>query len=74
MSKENREKVKAAIKTLKSNAEYYFTLDIETEDDFNKINWTTGVAENGTAITTTTCPHSEITWTLLKAEMDKLDG
>ena len=73
MSKENRKKVRTAIRTLKSNAEYYFTLEaIETEDDFNKINWTTGVASNGTAITTTTCPHSEITWTKVKAEMDKL--
>ena len=73
MSKENREKVKASIKTLKANAEYYFTLEaIENENDFNQINWTTGVDENGRAITTNTCPHSEITWTLLKAEMDKL--
>ena len=73
MSKENRKKVRTAIRTLKSNVEFYFTLEaIETEDDFNKINWTTGVALNGTAITTTTCPHSEITWTKLKAEMDKL--
>tara|TARA_R110002012_G_scaffold254683_1_gene433772 strand:- start:903 stop:1124 length:222 start_codon:yes stop_codon:yes gene_type:complete len=73
MSKENRKKVRTAIRTLKSNAEYYFTLEaIETEDDFNKINWTTGVASNGTAITTTTCPHSEITWSLFKTEYDKL--
>ena len=31
-----------------------------------------GVRENGSAITTNTCPHSEINFTLLKAEMDKL--
>ena len=45
--------------------------DILTEDDFNNINWITGV--NGdTAITTKSNPHSEITWTKLKTEMDKL--
>ena len=73
MSKENRTKVHSSIQTLKSNAEYYFTLEaIETEDDFNQINWTTGVDENGRAITTNTCPHSEITWAKVKEEMDKL--
>ena len=73
MSRENRNKVVKALKTLKPNVEFYFTLEsIETEDDFNKINWTTGVAANGTAITTTTCPNHKITWTAVKAEMDKL--
>ena len=73
MSKENRRKVHASIKTLKANAEFYFTLEaIETEDDFNQINWVTGVDENDRAITTNTCPHSEITWTTFKAEYDNL--
>ena len=46
--------------------------DVEiTEEDFNKIEWTVG-EENGKAITTTTNPHSEITWELVKEEMDKL--
>ena len=73
MSKENRRKVHASIKALKSNVGYYYTIEaIETEDDFNQINWVTGVDENDKAITTNTCPHSEITWTLLKQEMDKL--
>ena len=72
MSKENREKVKASIRTLKADAEFYFTLEaIETEDDYNKINWVTGVDENGRAITTNTCPHSEITWAKFKEEFDK---
>ena len=43
-----------------------------TEEEFNKIEWVTGEDSNEIAITTTTCPHSEITWTLTKAEMDKL--
>ena len=46
--------------------------DIETEEDFNNIEWVTGADENGDAITTTTNPHSELTWTKVKAEMDKL--
>ena len=47
--------------------------NILTEDDFNNnIECVTGATENGSAITTTTCPHSEITWTALKTEMDKL--
>jgi len=43
-----------------------------TEELFNKIEWVTGENAEGIAITTTTNPHSEITWALLKAEMDKL--
>ena len=42
-----------------------------TETDFNNVKWVTG-ENNGTAITTKTNPHSEITWPLVKAEMDKL--
>ena len=42
------------------------------ENDFNNnVQWVTG-ENNGTAITTGTCPHSEITWTKVKEEMDKL--
>ena len=40
--------------------------------DLNKIEWTTGVDEIGSTIFTTTNPHSEITWTKVKEEMDKL--
>ncbi len=46
--------------------------DVKTEEDFKKVNWETGIDENEFSITTTTCPHSEITWTKVKAEMDKL--
>ena len=63
----------AAIKILKSDIQCTASSDILTEDNFNNnINWNTGVNSNGIATTTTTCPHSEITWTKLKAEMDKL--
>ena len=41
------------------------------EEAFNDIDWVTG-EENGTAIVTKTNPHSELTWTAVKTEMDKL--
>ena len=62
-----------ALNILKSGVQYTCKGDILTEDDFNNnIQWNTGVDSSGVAITTETCPHSEITWTKLKAEMDKL--
>ena len=64
-------KIIKALRTLKSNAEYVITGSVVTEEDFNNIGWVTGES-NGQAITTTTNPHSEITWPLVKAEMDKL--
>tara|TARA_R100000388_G_C7174238_1_gene125460 strand:- start:10 stop:228 length:219 start_codon:yes stop_codon:yes gene_type:complete len=67
------DKLHTAITTLKADVQYACLGDILTEENFNNnILWNTGVDENGTAITTTTCPHSEITWTKVKAEMDKL--
>jgi hypothetical protein len=61
-----------SINILKSNVEFVRYGEINTEEDFNtKVKWKTS-EENGTAILTTTCPHSEITWTKVKAEMDKL--
>tara|TARA_R100001463_G_scaffold53129_1_gene104106 strand:+ start:380 stop:604 length:225 start_codon:yes stop_codon:yes gene_type:complete len=61
-----------AIKILKSDVEVTTRGEVLTEDDFNNLQWKTGTDENGVAITTNTCPHSEITFTKLKAEMDKL--
>ena len=70
---ENQEKFWTAINILKSNVKCTVNGNIETEEDFKKISWQTGTDSNGkTAIETNTCPHSEITWTKLKAEMDKL--
>ena len=45
---------------------------MQSEIDFNKVEWITGENSNGTSITTTTNPHSELTWIKVKAEMDKL--
>ena len=69
---ENSTKVCIAIKKLKSDAEFIFTGDIITEAQFNKIDWVTGEDSEGTAITTNTCPHSEIDWAKFKTEFDKL--
>ncbi len=66
------EKFITALNTLKSNVEYTYDGDAPiTEELFNNIKWNIGENEQG-AIQSTTCPHSEITWTLLKAELDKL--
>ena len=61
------------INTLKSDVGYVYHNNVPmTEELFNKIEWVTGENAEGIAITTTTNPHPEITWALLKAEMDKL--
>ena len=61
-----------AVKKLKPSTEMWFQGEIETEEDFNKVKWSTGADETNTAILVDVCPHSEITWPLVKAEMDKL--
>ena len=61
-----------AVRNIRPETELSFVGEIETEEDFKKINWSIGVDENGFSITTTTCPHSEITLAAVKAEMDKL--
>jgi|TARA_R110000824_G_scaffold371324_1_gene561027 hypothetical protein len=65
-------KMMKSIQNLKPSVEYTKDGDGITENDFKKIMWTIGVSSNGLAITTTTNPHPEITWPLVKAEMDKL--
>ena len=67
----NHDKFYKALFILKPNVEATVFEDINTEEDFNKVQWNTG-EDNGQAITTTTNPHSEITWTKVKEEMDKL--
>ena len=68
----NIKKFWKAILILKSNVELTVNGDVTSQDDFdNNILWNTGV-ENENAIQSKTNPHSEITWTAVKAEMDKL--
>ena len=69
---DNINKFFKAINILKPNVELSFFEEILSESDFNKIDWKTGEDNNGIAITTKTNPHSEITWTKLKEEIDKL--
>jgi len=69
---DNLKKFGEALKTLKPNVEFVVYQNIETEEDFNKVQWVTGSNAEGQAITTTTNPHSELTWTKVKEEMDKL--
>jgi hypothetical protein len=66
------EKMMKAIQILKPNVECTIFSNEETEENFNKIKWTTGVDSNGLAITTTTNPHSELSYSAVKTEMDKL--
>ena len=71
---ENINKFSKAINNLKANVEWTYNANnqLDSEEEFNKILWNTGVDSNGSAIQSTTCPHSEITWTKVKEEMDKL--
>ena len=66
------QKLVQAISNLKSDA--VFSLkgkDGKEEEAFNDIDWIIG-DNNGTALTTKDNPHSELTWTKVKEEMDKL--
>jgi len=68
----NLEKFFTALNTLRANTECTVNGDILTENDFNNnIEWTTGV-DGEMAITVSSCPHSEISYAAVKAEMDKL--
>jgi len=71
---ENINKFSKAINNLKANVEWTYNANnqLDSEEEFNKILWNTGVDSNGSAIQSTTCPHSELSWTKVKAEMDKL--
>ena len=72
MTKTNLDKFWKALKILKSDVQATVHGDVTSEDNFNNnIFWVTG-DDNGTAITTKTNPYSEITWTKVKEEMDKL--
>ena len=61
-----------AVRNIRPKTYLSFVGEIETEKDYKKVNWSTGIDENGFSITTNTCPHTELTWTKIKEEMDKL--
>jgi len=66
------EKLAQALTNLKSEAVWSIKgKNGKEEEAFNDIDWVIG-DDNGTAITTKDNPHSELTWTKVKEEMDKL--
>ena len=68
-------KFRKALNNLKAGVQYVYQKDegdSVNEELFNKVKWVTGETEDRHAITTTDNPHSELTWTLVKAEMDRL--
>ena len=69
---EHHLKVIEAMNKLKANVQLTVSGRIETEEQFNNIEWITGKDSNDTSIVTKTNPHSEITWTKFKEEYDKL--
>ena len=69
---DNVQKFVKAVHNLRPNTEMVFSEEVTTEEQFNQVKWKTGEDSNGGMIYTTTCPHSEITWTAVKAEMDSL--
>jgi ribosomal protein S24E len=60
------------IKDVQLTVHYDENDTVMTEEIFNKIAWANGKTSDDTAIETKTNPHSEITWTKVKEEMDKL--
>ena len=66
-------KFDTAIANLKPNTEYVIINKApETEEEFNSnIKWVIGKTENNKAILTLTNPHSELSWSAVKTEMDK---
>ena len=69
-------KLHKALEILKPNVQWTLVDDTDsaslTEDLYNKIEWVTGEDSNEIAITTNTCPHAELSWAAVNAEMDKL--
>ena len=62
-----------AIENLKPSTAFSYHEEVPTTEVlFDKVEWITGVAENGVAITTTVNPHSELTWELVKSKIDEL--
>tara|TARA_X000001382_G_scaffold81264_1_gene57240 strand:- start:41 stop:265 length:225 start_codon:yes stop_codon:yes gene_type:complete len=69
-------KLHKALEVLKPNVQWTLIDDTDstslTEDLYNNIGWVTGEDSNGIAITTNTCPHSEINFAKVVEEINKL--
>jgi len=69
------QKIDKAIKNIIPDAQFsWLGTDITTEEEFNNIEWCTGVNPNGTSILIKTNPHAELTWSTFSAEMDRLQA
>jgi hypothetical protein len=68
------EKLHQAIRTLKADAQFMVEGGIPTNEiEYNEfMKWVSGADEWNRALFHETNPHSELTWTKVKAEMDKL--
>lgn len=72
MSLTNIQKFFKAVKIIKSDVQLTVNGDVTSQEDFdNNIMWNIGV-DGDNAIQSTSNPHSELTWTAVKEEMDKL--
>ena len=69
-------KLYKALEILKPNVQWTLVDDTDstslTEDLYNNIDWVTGEDSNGIAITTNTCPHSELNYAKVIEEINKL--
>jgi hypothetical protein len=67
-------KLHQAIKNIKPDAQFMIEGGIPTDEtEYNNyMKWVSGKDEWNRAIFYETNPHSELTWTAVKAEMDKL--
>ena len=68
----NIEKFWKSLFIIKSEVECTIYGDVTSQKDFDKIRWNNGVDKDNNLITTLVNPHAEVTWTAVKAEMDKL--
>ena len=68
------EKLHQAIRTLKADAQFMVEGGIPTnETEYNQfMKWVSGADEWNRALFYETNPHSELSWTAVKEEMDKL--
>ena len=70
-----KQKFSAAIRNLKPAEHLVNVKTPETEEEFNaNVKWITGGDEFGNAIYAESNPHEELTWILVKAEMDRLQA
>ena len=73
---EDYKKFTDALSNLKPEAGFCYRGNYPmTEEKYATVEWATGVEADGeTAIITTVNPHSELTWTKVNAEMDRLQA